>query len=562
MSNGIRNRENDELFRQLLDGEMADTDFESLQQRLKDDSDIRAQYVRFVDMEACLHDELNDRPVSPQLMAAPKRTWPWLLAAIVGTAASLFVVANLVHRPDEIAKAPEPVVPAQQAPAYYVAAPLQGLPIVAVVTALDGVRESGLRERLEVGTRLKSGIVKLTDGELQLDFLGGARLLLQGPAELHMVSSSSATLVSGSAGVRVLHARESFILNAPDVAVGDLGTEYGVRVSADRQTEVHVYAGEVEISMLGDDGSTLISQRLSERGTMVVDPQSRTFTALATPTSPFPRVHAPDVADLVVTSDYVQQVQRSKPYLYWRFDGLEDGVVRDESGNNFDARVVASAEDANAIRVKKGVVEFTSSPGPRSLMTVNPVPNFNSGDFSIELWVMPAELSQAVVLGVLLPSDHPIPMHLNLIELAHNAALVHQPGVIRFLHRQPARRLGGFNLLSQDICTPGTWTHVVATKTIDELKLYVNGQLIRTVAGPGTGASDDLGYNIMLGQLGPATKERQFNGLIDEVAVYRRVMPAEEVSRHYWSIVPRTNSTANVIRDRFDLIAERSTLMP
>jgi hypothetical protein len=49
---------------------------------------------------------------------------------------------------------------------------------------------------------------------------------------------------------------------------------------------------------------------------------------------------------------------------------------------------------------------------------------------------------------------------------------------------------------------------------------------------------------------------------MDEVAIYRRMMPAEEVSRHYWSIVPRTNSTANLVRHRLDLIAERSTLMP
>jgi hypothetical protein len=428
---------------------------------------------------------------------------------------------------------------------------------VAVVTALEGVTQPELRDRLEVGTRLKSGILKLTDGEVQLDFLGGARLLLSAPAELHMVSNSSATLVSGAAGVRVLHAQRSFVLNAPDVAVVDLGTEFAVRVDASRQTQVHVYAGEVEISMLGDDGNTLISQRLVERGTMMVDPQSRLFTPLAAPTTSLPRVRAPVAADLVVTREYVQQVQQSKPYLYWRFDSMVDGVVHDESGNSFDAHVVAAPEDAGAIRVVNGVLALTASAGPRSLVSVNPVPNFNGGDFSVELWVMPAELSQAVVLGVLVPNENPIPMHLNLIELAHNTALVHQPGVIRFLHRQPARRLGGFNLFSQDVCTPGTWTHVVATKAIDELKLYVNGQLIRTVSGPGTGARDDLSYNIMLGQLAPTNKDRQFNGLIDEVAIYRRVMPGEEISRHYWTII-RPSMSASRRRNSSSIVASSS----
>lgn len=545
--------EQDRQFRQLLEGDLTAAEFTQLEERLKADPQLRTRYVQFMDLEACLADELSHRPEIPLVSPRPRRLWPWLMV-LAATAACLIVAVNFGERPNQIADADKPTAPVDPA-ANYVAAPLQGLPVVAVVTALDGISQAALNERLEVGTRLKAGIIKLTDGELQLDFLGGARLLLSAPAELHMVSNSAATLVSGAAGVRVRHAQKGFVLNTPDVAVVDVGTEFAVHVDADRHTQVHVYTGEVEISVLGDDGNTLISQRLAERGTVMVNPQARLFTSMAAPDVPLPRVREPDAADLVVTDAYVHQVQKSKPYLYWRFDDLEGGVVRDASGNSFDAQIVAAPEDAGAIRVSGGVAEFVASPGPRSLMTIQPVPQFNSGDFSLELWVMPAELSQAVVLGVLLPAEHPIPMHLNLIELAHNTALVHQPGVIRFLHRQPARRLGGYNLFSQDICIPGTWTHVVATKSANELKLYVNGQLLRTVTGPGTGGSDDLGYNIMLGQLGPATKERQFNGLIDEVAVYRRVLPADEISRHYWSIVPRRVATADAGRSHPELVA-------
>ncbi len=543
--------EQERRFRQLLDGELTAAEFTQLEERLKADPQLRAQYVLFVDLEACLADELSHRAEAPLVAPRPRRLWPWLVV-LAATAASLIVAINFGQRPNQIADADKPTAPVDPT-ANYVAAPLQGLPVVAVVTALDGISQPALNERLEVGSRLKAGIIKLTNGELQLDFLGGARLLLSAPAELHMVSNSAATLVSGAAGVRVRHTQKGFVLNTPDVAVVDVGTEFAVRVDAERHTQVHVYTGEVEISVLGDDGNTLISQRLAERGTVMVNPQARLFTSMAAPAAPLPRVREPDVADLVVTDAYVHEVQKSKPYLYWRFDEIENGIVRDASGNAFDAHIVAAPEDAGAIRVTGGVAEFVASPGPRSLVTVEPVPQFNSGDFSVELWVMPAELSQAVVLGVLLPAEHPIPMHLNLIELAHNTALVHQPGVIRFLHRQPARRLGGYNLFSQDICIPGTWTHVVATKAADELRLYVNGQLLRTVTGPGTGGSDDLGYHIMLGQLGPATKERQFNGLIDEVAVYRRVLPADEISRHYWSIVRRPAATAAVGSGRREL---------
>ena len=531
------------LFRQAVDGALTSSEFAELEQRLAADPALREEYVRFVDLEACLQEELSHRSENaPILVPQPQRAWPGVLGLIAATVACVLLALNLIpRRVDVVEQHPTPI---PESPAYYVAAPLQGLPDVAVVTSMQGITQTELRGQLEVGTRLKSGIVKLTEGELQLDFLGGARVLVQAPAELHMISNSAASLVSGAVGVRVAHAQKNFVLNAPDVAVVDLSTEFAASVDADRHTQVHVYSGEVEISLLGDDGNTLLSQRLSERGTVQVDPEARLFTTLAAPTAALPRVRGAERNDLAVTTAYVQQIQQSHPYLYWRFESMDDGIVRDASGNGFDATVVASGDDTQAIRTVNGALEFVSSPGPRSLVTTKPVPHFNNGDFSIELWVMPAELSQAVVMGVLLPGDGPIPMHLNLIELAHNTALVHQPGVIRFLHRQPARQLGGYNLFSQDICIPGTWTHVVATKTVEELKLYVNGQLLRTVSGPGTGAGDDLSYNLMLGQLSPTSKTRQFNGWIDEVAVYRRVLPAAEVSRHYWSIMTPRPVTA------------------
>lgn len=561
MSDDLQTRH---LFRQYVDGALTPTEFADLEERLAIDPALRAEFVRVVDMEGNLHDEFSHRSEVTPIAVPATRFWPWVVGAVVTTAACVVFFMNLMQkpapRPVEIVEQSPPPIP--QAPAYYVPAPLQGLPDVAVVTSMDGIVQPELREQLQVGTRLKSGIIKLTEGELQLDFLGGARVLLQSPAELHMVSNSTATLVNGAVGVRVSHAQKNFVFNTPDVAVVDMSTEFAASVNGDRHTQVHVYSGEVEISLLGDDGNTLISQRLTEQGTVDVDPQARLFTALAVPTMPLPRVREAERNDLDVTMEYVQQVGRSQPYLYWRFESMEDGIIRDASGNGFDAQVVASPEDAKAIRTVDGVLEFASSSGPRSLMTMKPVPDFNRGDFSIELWVMPAELSQAVVMGVLLPGEGPIPMHLNLIELAHNTALVHQPGVIRFLHRQPARQLGGYNLFSQDICIPGTWTHVVATKTLEELNLYVNGQLLRTVSGPGTGAGDDLSYNIMLGQLSPTSKTRQFNGWIDEVAVYRRVLPPAEVSRHYWSIIGAKPGAAARLHQPGPRFVASNTLVP
>ena len=63
---------------------------------------------------------------------------------------------------------------------------------------------------------------------MQLEFLGGAKLLVAGPAELHILSPKSATLVSGQAATRVLEWGHGFVLNTPEAVMVDLGTEFAV----------------------------------------------------------------------------------------------------------------------------------------------------------------------------------------------------------------------------------------------------------------------------------------------------------------------------------------------
>jgi hypothetical protein len=411
---------------------------------------------------------------------------------------------------------------------------LQGLPDVAVVTAAD--RPVTALNAVKVGDRLKAGVLTLSEGELQLDFLGGGRLLLRGPAELHLVSGTAATLVSGAVGVRVPYSQVGFVLSAPDAAVIATGTEFATRVLADRRTQVQVYAGMAELSILGEDDSTLISQRLTDLTAVTIDATGRQFAPVTELLDDLPRVRDLDLASLVVTADYVREIEQSKPYLYWRFESETNGRISDALDGPYAAQILCDDLSRDSIRIANGVAEFLPSLTPRCIASVDLVPGFNRGDFTIELWMLPTELRASGLFSTVLPDEGTAPRHLNFLEIAYNTNLVHKPGVIRFLHRQPPATGGGYNLFSQEVCMPGAWSHVVATKSPDELRLYVNGQHIRTVSGPGTGASDELSYRLVLGQLGTATNQRQFHGLMDEVAVYNRVLRPDEITRHYWSI--------------------------
>lgn len=96
--------------------------------------------------------------------------------------------------------------------------------------------------------------VKLESGLVQIRFSSGVDVLIEGPAELMLISDMSAKLNRGKVSVKVPNAMKGFEIFSPQGRVLDLGTEFGVTVSDDGVTDVLVFDGEVE-TFVGDDRS-------------------------------------------------------------------------------------------------------------------------------------------------------------------------------------------------------------------------------------------------------------------------------------------------------------------
>ncbi len=122
-------------------------------------------------------------------------------------------------------------------------------PHVAVVTSLTG-DDTGT---LAVGRALSAGELSIKGGRVGLSFAGGAQLVIDGPASLALLSPSRARLISGKAAAHVPEGARGFTVETPGVEVVDLGTEFGVSVSEAGVSDVHVFQGEVEARIGGDD---------------------------------------------------------------------------------------------------------------------------------------------------------------------------------------------------------------------------------------------------------------------------------------------------------------------
>ncbi len=117
---------------------------------------------------------------------------------------------------------------------------------IALVTNLVGVEFDSQDDVLEIGEALSPGRLSIKSGFAQIEFFCGATLIVEGPAEIDLKSSSLARVASGRLRAQVPPAARGFSIEVDDMKVVDLGTEFGLSVSSDG-ADIQVFDGEVEV---------------------------------------------------------------------------------------------------------------------------------------------------------------------------------------------------------------------------------------------------------------------------------------------------------------------------
>ena len=131
----------------------------------------------------------------------------------------------------------------------------------------------------EPGRDMQKGkVLRLNRGLAEIEFDEGARVILQAPAGLELVSARTTRLLYGTLTVRVPLQARGFTVLSPSGKIVDLGTEFGLSVSEGGATNVRVFTGLVEAFPLGavgngESGVTIHQDQTAqiERGTVAVD---------------------------------------------------------------------------------------------------------------------------------------------------------------------------------------------------------------------------------------------------------------------------------------------------
>jgi hypothetical protein len=120
--------------------------------------------------------------------------------------------------------------------------------------------------------------LRLLEGHALVTFASGARVALQGPAELTIASELSADLATGALTAQVPRQAMGFVIGTPHAQLVDLGTEFTSIVDGDRSLELHVFAGMVELTLIDDEHRAVGAPlRVSQGVAVKVDGKSRTL---------------------------------------------------------------------------------------------------------------------------------------------------------------------------------------------------------------------------------------------------------------------------------------------
>ena len=430
-------------------------------------------------------------------------------------------------------------------------APLShALSVVGRVTSMiDCVWDTGddaknLKSPVSIGDRfnIRSGLVEITYGT-------GAKVLLQGPVTYSVDSAAGGYLAVGKLTaclekhpVAAL-SLPLFAVRTPTAVVTDLGTEFGVDVSESGTTSTHVFRGIVKLQPVARDGRQARAIRLTAQDSAQVK-KSAAGEWVAERSSSL------DPAAFVRAEQVAVLLKNKKPNAFERWYAFSRKLRCDPSlltYYDFQQRqgqpevlpnVAANGDKSLDGFVREATWTDGRMPGKHALLFQNEgdyvqlhLPQ-TVDDLTLAAWVRVTILHDEMLNGI------PLFNGLLMSENWDRAGQVHWQLDAKgrmCLGRYPKTGTEGALWLSSpvfDRTRLGRWTHMAMVfDRSTHVKFYVNGRQTDDVVNE---RRDRVPICIGASRIGSWNQQpRTFRGRIDELAVFGRVLSANEIQQMF-----------------------------
>ncbi len=352
----------------------------------------------------------------------------------------------------------------------------------------------------------------LSRGLVKLELLQGTEVVIESPAEFKLESDNQVLLLAGKLSAVVPKHATGFTVRTPEATVVDHGTEFGVSVDEKGRTEAHVFAGCVDLRV-----GVNIDEQISPENILRLNAGQSGAVAdnsvkrISLKTDKFIRA--------IPTSLYEIAVKRSKPLAYWQFNDIAKGAVNTIQPTEFLGEpqgVLQFAEVSVHSQNKSSALHLNSD----SFIKVA-LGNIPASGYSWVCWLNVQQEGPQTILATRIGGSERrlmLTADLKLQQSLYNAYSSKHDVVA----------------VSDSTIEKGRWYHIAFTATSNEDKLiYINGVL--------QGENDQMGEVVSLypefyiGADCPdlPNQNPRFNGFIDELSIYNRVLEPAEISNLY-----------------------------
>lgn len=484
------------LFADYASGNIADAELQSLEAALREDADLRREFIEYMNVDSALGDlaalsdleiaELDTVPEGCVATASAKRT-PRQRRAVVafagGIALALLVAVSL-----------------------WIAWPRVN-PAANLVAGVDYVLKTGEHKAWD-DTELPTGVYLLERGLVHLRFGSGVMVYLEAPARFDAVSERRIVLHHGRLSASVPPAGSGFTIETPEAEVIDFGTEFSVDVDGGA-SEVHVFDGLVRVqprTAKSDDEPSI---------------DLRTFEAIRIDKSLPQPVGIELATDRFIRSfdeprkSYPRSVKDLGPVAIYRMPIRDRGMVCEPPQFSGNVLTGKGKRPPHARGFIGGSLRVLADSTGRGGLVKNGPP-LNTGAFTLVTLVY----AEARVPGGTVIT--------NVSAAGGNFALtLNEAGQLKATVRDEHGELK--SCIGVNVLPLKTWHHVVVTASGDQLKLFESGELA-------TATDCSLLQHVDSEPIWFGTDSggvALWDGRIDEVALFDRALTSAEVAKLY-----------------------------
>ena len=525
-----------DLFDGLVENNLSIKDKERLQKLLEDSDEAKKHYIRFMDMSTSIAhyaEEVVGGDSEDEVILFPlKEKMEKFLTPILAFAAAIafgvyislnFTSTDFLTENDEISAESEGLDFGDSVTNDFT---------LAVMTKSVGVKWSNETWfRPSLGSTLEPSVLQIDEGLVQLEFLKGSTVILEGPVNFELINSNEGSLSSGKLRATVPEVARGFTINLPKGKLIDLGTEFGLSVHNGGSAEIYVYRGNVLYAGENESGEE-VEREVSGGQALFVDPNG--FSNW---------VEMPSEA-FIGTADIAFRSKEESQNRHASWVQLSEEIAQNANTSlyySFDhhspwARALQNQSSQNQDSLNGAIIGCTWSegrwPGKGALVFKRKNDRVRL-DFNVSLQAF--TLSAWIKIDKLKDKMSPI-LCSESLSSGSGSWFINQKGQVVLEVSRGSKKDMYQSAVAFRSERMGRWVHVATSFDLSKRKVshFVNGrsfshEKIRSQI-PVSFSNSSLGY---CSKAKPFKRQITLQGSMDELAIFKTSMPESEIRRMY-----------------------------